>query len=133
MNIRKHLYLFAGLLTLPIAANAASITINVPLELTNVPAGITQVSVVCRVGVGPGTRIAGNSTWSADTHIGTKGATVTVPANRNYRDTLRIEVTALPLPGKSIDAATHYACQLLQPIGQPALRGLNEVSGAIPR
>lgn len=36
------------------------------------------------------------------------------------------------LPGKALNAATHYKCQLSTVAG-PAMTGQNEVSGAIPR
>ncbi len=131
INIRKHLFLFAGLLALPIAAKAADMTLNVPVELTNVPAANTQINVACRVGVGAGPTTVPRAIWPSDSQIGGGSATVTIPTNRNYRGTVRIEVTASP--GKSLNAATHYKCQLQTMAGQPALTGQNEVSGAIPR
>ncbi len=150
MNTRTRYFLFAALLTLPLAAQAADLTINVPVELTNVPAANTSVSVICRVGVGDGPTI-----WPEDSAIGWNYAIVPIPGsnpgagagpagaavaaggvdkfpvNRNFRGTVKLEITALP--GKSLSDATHYKCQLKTLIGQPALVGANVVSGAIPR
>ncbi|HEX5636841.1 MAG TPA: hypothetical protein VFY78_07115 [Gammaproteobacteria bacterium] len=119
MNI-KHLCLIAGLLGLPVAnANAGEITINVPVELTNVPAANLQVRVVCMTGVGDGVSMVNRDIGHAD---------INVPENRNYRGVESIRVTA-----SKVDAATHYWCYLVAASGQPVLPRQNEAKGVISR
>jgi len=119
MNI-KHLCLIAGLLSLPVAyANAGEVTINVPVELTNVPAANLQVRVFCMTGVGVGLAIDTRDMGYAD---------INIPENRNYRGAASITVT-----GSKVDAATHYWCYLVAVSGQPVLPRQNEAKGVIPR
>jgi hypothetical protein len=123
MNI-KRLCLIASLLGLPVAysnANAGEVIIRVPVELTNVPAAIRQVRVNCWTGVGNdgSTRSFGVS------------AAFNIPENRNYSGAVDITVS-----GSRVDAATNYNCDLQAwPAGpgQPALPGINKVSGVISR
>ena len=121
MNI-KHLFLIAGLLSLPIAyANAGEVTINVPVELTNVPAAIRQVRVNCWTGVG----------GDGSTRTFSTSGVLNIPENRNYRGVVDITVS-----GSKVDTATNYNCSLQAfPVGpgRPTLPGINEVSGAIVR
>ena len=120
MNI-KRLCLIAGLLSLPVAyANAADITINVPVEIDNFPAVNTKVIVGCsaRVGINGGV-------------VSSASKTITVPAGRSYRGTVRLPLSSVG--DRSPVEATHYQCQLNNISGQPALTGLNGVNGVIPR
>lgn len=126
MNIRKHLYLVAGLLALPVTANAVTITLNVPLDLTNVPASDRHVVVNCYVGVGAAPTTTMNGNWEGASHVGQGGGSVAIPANRNYQGTLSIMIQ--PAQGKSLDSATHYMCTMSGVTLPP-----RSVSGAIPR
>ena len=121
MNI-KRLCLIAGLLGLPVTyANAGEVTINVPLELTNVPADIRQVRVNCWTGVGN----------DGSTRTFNTSAAINIPENRSYRGAVAVTVR-----GSKVDAATNYSCGLQAfPVGpgRPTLPGINEVSGAIIR
>ena len=123
MNI-KRICLIAGLIVLPVAyANAGQVTINVPVELTNVPAGTTTIHVGCRVGVGAAP--SGEGIWSAATGRGNGGATLTIPPSGSYSGVARVEITAG-------DDATHYKCSFRGIEGQPPFHGQNTVSGPIP-
>lgn len=118
----KRLCLIAGLFGLPVAfANAAELRINVPIELTNIPASHgTQIIVLCHAGVGPSFSIvpgAGASVGSAS---------VAVPPSRNYRGTMIVVIRA----GND---ATHYSCRFSRVRPASRLEGTNIVSGVIPR
>jgi hypothetical protein len=123
MNITR-LCLIAGLLGLPVAyANAAQVTINVPVEITNVPTGVTHIGVECRAGVG--TPPSGTGIWSAASGRGSAGKDITIPSSRNYRGVVKVVINAG-------DDATHYKCMLKGYEGQPFFEGQNQVSGPIP-
>lgn len=133
MNL-KRLCLIAGLLGLPVAyANAVEITINVPVEATNVPAGNTTLNIDCHVGVGaPSTAVDG--TWNPRDIIGMGTGEITVPSSRSVAATVSVVITKNPANALTLDAATHYKCLRLAGIGgQPEFRGANSVSGTIPR
>lgn len=117
--------LLAVLLALPVAyADAGQVTINVPVEITNAPTGVTKVAVDCRVGLGPAPPGL-DSIWPGVTERGSGAAYVTIPAAGSYRGVARVVVNAR-------DGATHYKCFFGGYAGQPALHGQNAVSGPIP-
>lgn len=123
MNV-KCKCLIAVLLGLPVAyANAGQVTINVPVELTNVPAGITTIHVSCRVGVGPAP--SGEGIWSAARSRGSGTGSVTIPSSRSYSGVARVSINAG-------DDATHYKCSLQGVEGEPPFQGQNVVTGPIP-
>jgi hypothetical protein len=121
---RNRLLLIVGLLVLPVAfANAAQVTIHVPVEIANAPTGTTEIHVSCRAGVGPPP--PGTGIWSAASGRGFGGASLTIPPSGNYSGTARVVVNAG-------DDATHYKCFLQGIVGQPSLEGQNTVGGPIP-
>lgn len=121
MNI-KRLCLIAGLLSLPVAyANAADITINVPVEIDNFPAANTKAKVACSATIGIDGALVGTTT--AKTIIPSKG--------RPFRATVPLLLRSVG--DRSPDEATHYKCRLVNIDGEPALPGRHEVSGVISR
>jgi hypothetical protein len=122
---RKHLLLFVALLVLPVAyADAAQVTINVPVEITNAPTGTTELRVFCYVGVGPPPPGVG-TIWSTANARGGGTATINVPPSGNYSGTTHVAILA----GED---ATHYKCHLSGVGGQPPFEGQNTVGGPIP-
>ena len=120
----KRICLIACLLGLPAAfADAAQVTINVPVDISNVPAGVTQVNVECRAGVGPAP--PGTGIWTAANARGTAGKGISIPPSGSYRGTVQVVINAG-------DDATHYKCMLKGYEGQPPFEGQNQVSGPIP-
>lgn len=132
MNI-KSLGLLACLLGLAVTnACARDMTIVVPVKLvSNFPAGISKLLVMCQVGVGA---LPSGATWTRETSIGSGsyeiGLSKVVP--RNFGAVARVEIRALD-PARSLDEATHYKCRLATQAPQPALPEQFEVSGSIPR
>lgn len=132
----KRLCLIAGLLALPSAyAQAADITIVVPVSLSNVPAFNRHIAVKCQVGVGVGPTTVPNASWPHATHIGTgiNGVGLSGDSGRGTPLRARITVPIMPESGRSLDDATHYKCTLVSTNNEPVLAAENEVSGAIPR
>lgn len=131
MNI-KHLCLIAGLLSLPVVyANAADITINVPVEMVNVPAANRNIDIECHVGVGPAPTAPGGTYNARLALVGQGFYTLEVPSGGQVNQTVRVPITAMP--GRTLDEATHYKCMMAGIAGQPVLAGQNEVAGAITR
>ncbi len=137
MNKLKRLYLFIGLLALPLGAHALDITINVPLELDNVPAANTHLMLNCHVGYGGSALFRTTQPyWDTGTLLGSSSpARITIDRSSNtMRLYQRMVITAVP--GKSLDTASHYKCELTATAGQPALprtAAYYVTSGEIPR
>ena len=126
MNI-KHLCLIVGLLGLPVAyANAGEITINVPVELTNLPAANSEITLFCRVGVGDAGASPGYSGANA---IGM--GSLRFQVDENFNGTKQIPIRAHP--GRNLDVATHYTCELLSSGALILGIGRRIVRGPIPR
>ena len=130
MNI-KRLCLIAGLLSLPVTyANAAEgITINVRVEVTNLPAASQQVAVNCSVGVGAPS--SGAYGWS-EANLRSSGRAYIPGDVRNYSGDVRIQIREVTRPGRYLVDATHYKCVLFAFSGA-RLTGQNELNGVIPR
>ena len=114
MNI-KRLCLIAGLLSLPVAyANAADITINVPVELTDVPAANTVVVVRCVATLGAG---------SAARPLSEGISAITIPPSKNYSGTKVIVIRNVEEPTfvRGAGLSLNYKCELLASPEQPAL------------
>jgi hypothetical protein len=130
MNI-KRLSLIAGLLSMVAAyANAAEITINVPVEITNGPLG-KPVLVYCYVGIGSVPPERGNDKEDGFYAIPGSPSSKTL----NYKGTLPVKLK----PSAEVDRATHYRCVLVQIITvggsrrPQLLEGNPSVTGAIAR
>lgn len=123
MNL-KRLCLIAGLLGLPVGyAHAANVTLEVPYELTNVPAGINTIPVQCDLSTAAGVRVGGKGMYLPGLSA----------SNRSIRGTLNVVFTT-PMPGQSLDSATRYTCRMWSNPGQPPLDPATIfISGAIPR
>lgn len=123
MNL-KRLCLIAGLLGLPVSyAYAANVTLEVPYELTNVPAGINTIPVQCDLLTAAGVRVGGKAMFLPGLSN----------SNRSIRGTLTVVFTT-SVPGHSLDDATRYMCRMWSNPGQPPLNPATIfISGAIPR
>ena len=131
MNI-KRLCLIAGLLGLPVAyANAGEITINVPVELTNVPVTHPNLRINCQVGSGASISNTGNF-FSADDYIANGAIDIRI-SDRSYRGVVSVPMTATGRRVARMDNATHYKCGLGPPGAGYPLVPPPVVSGIIPR
>ncbi len=129
MNMKRLSLIFALSAFPAVHAHAASITFNVPYELTNVPAANTRMGIQCQVGVGV------HATWGRTGVVGVQNSnTIDLSGtNRNFRGTVRVTISA-PVAGRSLDEATHYRCMGLTIAGQPAFSpAIPFATGIIPR
>lgn len=130
MKLRS-LPLIAGLFCLPVASYAeGSMRISFRMDLSDLPAGNTRVTVHCAVGVGapPLTAFA---TWEPAALVAQGAQTFEVPAgSRRLARTAVMPLVAIP-PG-TLGEASHFKCRVSGVSGQPVFRG-PEVSGPIRR
>src|SRR3989344_6982343 len=101
----KRLCLIAALLGMPAAANAAEITIKVPVEITNGPS--RPIHVVCYVGIG-----------SADTNTARAGSSPVPRSSGAKTADFKGNVSVRLKPSADfadLDRATHYRCSLVYP------------------
>ena len=126
------LCLAAGLLCIPVASRAdGSLKISVRLDLRDLPAGNSRLSLRCAVGVGPPPAGA-FTTWEPATLVAEGAFTFGLDegTGRSVRRNAVMPLVAIP-PG-TLGEATHYQCWVTNVAGQPRFRG-PEVSGPIRR